>query len=509
MTTESTTPLLRMVKISKAFPGVQALQDVDLTVQRGEILALVGENGAGKSTLMRILNGVYTADAGEIYWQGRAVTIHSPHEAQALGISMIHQELALIPYLDAGKNIFLGREPRGWLPGTVNWRKLYRQAQAELDALGLSLSVRTPVRFFSIAQQQMIEVAKALSIEAQLIVMDEPTSSLTEREVETLFEQMRRLRERGVAIIFISHRLEEVLQIADRVTVLRDGQLVGTQPVSELRAEDIVRMMVGREVGTIYERREQPPAPERVVLEVRGLSRGKRVRDVSFKLHAGEILGVAGLVGAGRTELAETIFGAHPATHGEIFLDGQKVRIRRPQQAIQHGIGFVPEDRKRQGLFLRMSVAANVVMAVLHKLTRPLLIHWGKVRKITADAIEQLNIRTPSQDQRVQNLSGGNQQKVVIAKWLTLNPKVLILDEPTRGIDVGAKAEIYRLMNQLADRGVGILMISSELPEVLGVSDRILVMHEGRITGEFDGRTATEDALMNAATGIAAQEGQA
>ncbi len=508
MTTEST-PLLRMVGISKAFPGVQALQDVDLTVQAGEILALVGENGAGKSTLMRILNGVYTADAGEIYWQGRAVTLHSPHEAQALGISMIHQELALIPYLDAGKNIFLGREPRGWLPGTVNWRKLYRQAQAELDALGLAVNVRTPVRFFSIAQQQMIEVAKALSIDARLIVMDEPTSSLTEREVETLFEQMRRLRARGVAIIFISHRLEEVLQIADRVTVLRDGQLVGTRPVHELRAEDIVRMMVGREVGTIYERRAQPPALERVVLEVRHLSRGKRVRDVSFKLHAGEILGVAGLVGAGRTELAETIFGAHPATHGEIFLDGQKVRIRRPQQAIQHGIGFVPEDRKRQGLFLRMSVAANIVMAVLGRLTRPLLIHWGKVRQITARSIEQLNIRTPSQEQRVQNLSGGNQQKVVIAKWLTLDPKVLILDEPTRGIDVGAKAEIYRLMNQLADRGVGILMISSELPEVMGVSDRILVMHEGRVTGEFDGRTATEDALMNAATGLAAREGQA
>ena len=507
--TKESTPLLRMVGISKAFPGVQALQDVDLTVQTGEILALVGENGAGKSTLMRILNGVYTADTGEIYWQGQKVTVHSPHEAQALGISMIHQELALIPYLDAGKNIFLGREPRGLLPGTVNWRRLYRQAQAELDALGLALNVRTPVRFFSIAQQQMIEVAKALSIDARLIVMDEPTSSLTEREVETLFEQMRRLRERGVAIIFISHRLEEVLQIADRVTVLRDGQLVGTRAVSELRAEDIVRMMVGREVGTIYERRASPPALEKVVLEVRNLTRGKRVHEVSFKLHAGEVLGVAGLVGAGRTELAETIFGAHPATHGEMILDGEKVRIRRPQQAIQHGIGFVPEDRKRQGLFLRMSVAANVVMAVLSRLTRPILIHWGKVRQITARSIEQLNIRTPSQEQRVQNLSGGNQQKVVIAKWLTLNPKVLILDEPTRGIDVGAKAEIYRLMSQLAERGVGILMISSELPEVMGVSDRILVMHEGRVTGEFDGRSATEDALMNAATGITAQEGQA
>ncbi len=501
------TPLLRMTSISKAFPGVQALQDVDLTVQTGEILALVGENGAGKSTLMRILNGVYMADTGEIRWRGQPVTLHSPHEAQALGISMIHQELALIPYLDAGKNIFLGREPRGWLPGTINWRKLYRQAKTELDALGLALNVRTPVRFFSIAQQQMIEVAKALSIDARLIVMDEPTSSLTEREVETLFEQMRRLRARGVAIIFISHRLEEVLQIADRVTVLRDGQLVGTRSVDGLHAEDIVRMMVGRELGTIYERREKPPALEKVVLEVRDLHRGARVRGVSFKLHAGEILGVAGLVGAGRTELAETIFGVHPATHGTIILDGQAVRIRRPQQAIQHGIGFVPEDRKRQGLFLRMSVAANIVMAVLARLTRPILIHWGKVQRITTESIEQLNIRTPSQKQRVQNLSGGNQQKVVIAKWLTLNPKVLILDEPTRGIDVGAKMEIYRLMSQLADRGVGILMISSELPEVMGVSDRILVMHEGRMTGAFDGRSTTEDALMNAATGIVTQEG--
>lgn len=495
------TPLLQMRGISKAFPGVQALQSVDLTVHPGEILALVGENGAGKSTLMKVLNGVYGADAGEILWQGQAATIHSPHDAQRLGISMIHQELALIPYLDAGKNIYLGREPAGRLPGTVNWRSLYRQAQADLDRLGLEVSVRTPVRFFPIAQQQMIEVAKALSMDARLIVMDEPTSSLTDREVETLFGQMRALRAQGVAVIFISHRLEEVLHIADRVTVLRDGQLVDTRPVSELSTDDIIRMMVGREMGQIFERRSTPPADE-VVLEVRGLGRGERVRDVSFALRKGEILGVAGLVGAGRTELAEAIFGARPATAGTILLDGQPLRIRRPQEAIRSGIGFVPEDRKRQGLFLRMSVAANVVMAALRRLTHGLFIRWARVEQITSDFVTRLDIRTPSTAQRVRNLSGGNQQKVVIAKWLTLDPKVLILDEPTRGIDVGAKAEIYRLMNQLAERGVGILMISSELPEVMGISDRILVMHEGRLAGIFDARTATEDALMNAATGI-------
>ena len=500
------TPLLQMQGTSKSFPGVQALQDIDLTVYPGEILALVGENGAGKSTLMKILNGVYAADEGTILWQGRPVAIHSPHDAQALGISMIHQELALIPYLDAGKNIYLGREPQGAVPGTIDWRTLYRQAQADLAELDLKLNVRTPVRFFSIAQQQMIEVAKALSIDARLIVMDEPTSSLTDREVETLFSRMRSLRERGVSIIFISHRLEEVQAIADRVTVLRDGILVGTHPVSELKTEDIIRMMVGREVGQMYQKGSRTPASE-VVLEVRNLSRGDKVRDISFTLHKGEILGVAGLVGAGRTELAETIFGARPATSGEILLNGQPVHIRRPQQAIRSGIGFVPEDRKRQGLFLSMSVAANVVMAILRRLTRPVLIRWSRVDEITRESIQRLDIRTPSQAQRVRNLSGGNQQKVVIARWLTLDPKVLILDEPTRGIDVGAKAEIYRLMNQLAERGVGILMISSELPEVLGVSDRILVMHEGRLAGEFDARTATQDDLMNAATGMTLNRG--
>ena len=489
-----------MQNISKSFPGVQALKDVTLTVAPGEIMALVGENGAGKSTLMRVLNGVLPLEQGEIFWEGRPVAIHSPHDAQSLGISMIHQELALIPYLDTGKNIFLGREPRGIIPGTVNWKRLYAQASEQLDRLGLAIDPRTPVRFLPIAQQQMVEVAKALSLNARLIVMDEPTSSLTDREVETLFAQIKALRTQGVSVIYISHRLEEVFEIADRVTVLRDGMLVGTEPITALDSDRIIRMMVGREIGYVYERSERPPEGP-IVLELRGVTRVGAIEDVSLTLRRGEILGVAGLVGAGRTELAETIFGVRPATSGEIWLEGRRVSIRRPSEAIDLGIGFVPEDRKAQGLFLSMDVATNTVMPILRRLTRWLLIQWSRVAKVAAEFITLLDIRTPSARQRVRNLSGGNQQKVVIAKWLTREPKVLILDEPTRGIDVGAKAEIHHLMRQLAGRGVGILMISSELPEVMGVSDRLLVMREGRLVAEFDPRRATDDDVIGAATG--------
>lgn len=496
-------PLLQMQAISKAFPGVQALNNVDLTVYAGEILALVGENGAGKSTLMKVLNGVYNADSGSILWDGKPIQIHAPREAQQHGISMIHQELALIPYLDAGKNIYLGREPR-LFSGLIDWRKLYQDAQAELDALGLPINAKVPVRYYSIAQQQMIEVAKALSMNAKLIVMDEPTSSLTDREVETLFAQMRRLRERGVAIIFISHRMDEIFEVCDRVTVLRDGQFVGSEYVAKLTADDIIRMMVGREVGSIYERGEPAPKGD-VVLSVENLSRGDAVKNVSFKLHAGEIVGFAGLVGAGRTELAEAIFGAVPATSGTVTLNGQAIRVSHPSHAIRYGIGLVPEDRKGGGLFLRMSVAANTVMAALRDVLVGIFIQHGRARQIAERFIQQLNVRTPSPQQIIGNLSGGNQQKVVIAKWLSVKPRVLILDEPTRGIDVGAKSEIYRLMHNLAAEGVAIMMISSELPEVLGVSDRVLVMHEGRITGEFDPHTATQDMLMEAATGGAAK----
>lgn len=494
-------PLLEMQGINKAFPGVQALRNVDLTIYPGEILALLGENGAGKSTLMKILNGVYSADSGTITWDGTPVIISSPNDAQRTGISMIHQELALIPYLDAGKNIYLGREPRGILPGTINWRKLYTDADAQLRDIGLNISTRTPVRFFSIAQQQMIEVAKALSLNARLIVMDEPTSSLTDREVDSLFEQMRLLRERGVAIIFISHRLDEVFEICDRLTVLRDGELIGSKSVSEVDTDQIINMMVGREMGQMYERRETPPGDE-IIMDVRDLNRGRMVQDVSFQLHKGEILGIAGLVGAGRTELVQTLFGVYPATSGEIVLNGEPVTIRRPSQAIQHGIGLVPEDRKGQGLFLGMRVSENIVMPILRDIANVIFVRWRDVKETSEEYVQRLDIRTPSIRQTVRNLSGGNQQKTVIAKWLTLDPKILILDEPTRGIDVGAKSEIYRLMNQLAARGVSIIMISSELPEVLGISDRILVMHEGRVTGEFVATEATQDDLMQAAIGM-------
>ena len=500
------TPLLEMRGIRKSFPGVLALDNVHLTVLPGEILALLGENGAGKSTLMRCLNGVFTPDAGEILWQGQPVTIRSPHDAQRLGISMIHQELALIPYLNAGQNIYLGREPKGRLPGTLDWGALYRDARAQLERLSLDIDPHTPVRQLPIAQQQMIEVAKALSLNAKLIVMDEPTSSLTDREVDTLFEQMRRLRAEGVSIIFISHRMDEVHAVCDRATVMRDGTYVDTRPVAGLTDEEIIRMMVGREAGDLYQRSAERPAIDQhaPVLEVSHLSRAGVLDDITFNLYRGEVLSIAGLVGAGRTELAEALFGAQPATSGEIRLNGELIKVRRPSEGIRRGIALITEDRKGQGLFLRMNVGTNLTMAVLQRLTRFGLIRWPAVRKLGEQYVSDLSIRTPSLEQKVRNLSGGNQQKVVIAKWLTVKPRVLILDEPTRGIDVGAKAEIHRLMRQLADQGVGVLMISSELPEVLGVSDRVLVMREGRLTGEFDARSATQDAIMRAATGAQA-----
>ncbi len=367
--------------------------------------------------------------------------------------------------------------------------------------IGIDLPIRTPVRVFSLAQQQMIEVAKALSLNARLIVMDEPTSSLTDREVEKLFAQMRQLRARNVSIIFISHRLEEVLEICDRITVLRDGELVSSRPVAEVTTNQIIQMMIGRELDQTKEKRQHEPSAE-VILQVRGLCRGNVIRDVSFDLHRGEILGLAGLVGAGRTELAQTLFGVHPATKGEIVLEGRPLRIQRPAQAIENGIGFVPENRKEEGLFLGLSVSENIVIAKLKQMVAGLFVRWGIVRQTSERYTKTLNIRTPSIQQTVRNLSGGNQQKVVIAKWLTMNPKILILDEPTRGIDVNAKAEIHRLIRNLADEGVGILVISSELPEVINISDRIIVMHQGSIAGEFDAATVSQHELMQAAIGV-------
>ncbi|HQE19809.1 MAG TPA: sugar ABC transporter ATP-binding protein, partial [Aggregatilineales bacterium] len=405
----------------------------------------------------------------------------------------------LIPYLTVGQNIFLGREPRGFLPGFIDWRELYGRAQALLDQFGLDIDARTEVRFLSIAEQQMAEVAKALSLNADLIAMDEPTSSLTERETEVLFDLMRSLRDEGVSLIFISHRLSEIFEVCDRITVLRDGKLIGTAPTAELTEDEVVSMMVGREIDEMFPRTATERG--RVVLEVSGLSDGDELQSVSFKLHSGEILGVAGLVGAGRTALAETLFGIRHPVAGEVRIEGERVTINSPQKAIELGMGFVPEDRKQQGLFLNMAVRENIVISDLGEVTSWGFLKFREVERLAQDYVNRLDVRTPSLRQRVRNLSGGNQQKVVIARWLTLQPRVLILDEPTRGIDVGTKAEIYHLLNQLARQGVAVLVISSELPEVLGISDRILVMHEGRITATLNRDEATQDAIMRAATG--------
>jgi len=490
---------LQMEGISKVFPGVQALKDVTFEVARGEIHALVGENGAGKSTLMKILTGALDRDEGQITLRGQSVEISTPADAQTLGISMIHQELSLIPYLTVGQNIYLGREPQARVPGFIDWPALYRHAQQLLDRLNVEVDARAEVQGLSIAQQQMVEVAKALSLNADLIAMDEPTSALTRRETGVLFDVMRSLKTQGVSLIFISHRLEEVFQIADRVTVLRDGQLIGTAPIAELDGDHIVRMMVGRELGEMYPKTKVQR--QEVVLEAVNLHDGRELHGVDLKLHRGEILGVAGLVGAGRTALAETLFGIRPAVAGEVRVEGRPVKLNSPGEAIRTGMGLVPEDRKLQGLFMNMAVRENIVLSAMDKVTAWGLVNFTRADRLAGEFVSKLDIRTPSLRQRVRNLSGGNQQKVIIARWLTLKPRVLILDEPTRGIDVGAKAEIHALMSQLAQEGVGVLMISSELPEVLGVSDRILVMREGCIAGEFTRDQATQDDIMRAATG--------
>jgi ribose transport system ATP-binding protein len=491
--------LLSMKNVNKSFPGVLALDDVTLDILPSEIHALVGENGAGKSTLMRALSGVSKIDSGTIYWKGKTVDISQPRDAQKLGISMIHQELAIIPYLDVGKNIFLGREPQLKVSGVIDWKKLYQQAQEQLDKLGLDINPKTPVESLTIAQQQMVEVAKALSMDASLIVMDEPTSALTEKEVDALFSYMIKLRENGVSIIFISHRLNEIQRVSDRITILRDGKWIGTSEVRDLSQNDIVKMMVGREVEQSTKKQAKPSSE--VILQIKNLSSGDDVHEVTFDLHKGEILGIAGLVGAGRSALAEAVFGSRKITSGYMKLGHKKVKFTSPKMAIEHGLGLVPEDRKAQGLFLNMAVWQNIVIAGVKKTTRFGFIRKAETQKISTSLVDRLSIKTPSLGQQVKNLSGGNQQKVIIARWLSLKPKILILDEPTRGIDVGAKAEIHNLLKELATEGVGVLMISSELPEILGVSDRILVMKEGHLVAVLDPELSSQDEIIQAAAG--------
>ena len=492
--------ILEMRQITKRFPGVLALDKANLNLRPGEVHCLLGENGAGKSTMMKILAGAQPLDSGEILIDGAPVQITSPHQAQELGISMIYQEFNLSPYLSVAENIFLGREPRIGRSPFIDWKRMYREAEAILKRIRVDLDVRRPVNELSVAQQQMVEIAKALSVQAKIIVMDEPSATLTDHELAALFELIRSLRAAGIGLVYISHRLEEVFEIGDQVTVMRDGQHVATKPASALTREDIIRMMVGRELTEEYPKEFFKLGEER--MRVEGLAREGAFKDVSFTLRTGEIVGLTGLVGAGRTEVARAIFGADRKTAGQIYLDGKPVEIRSPQDAIKHGVGLLTEDRKNQGLVLGMTVRENTTLSNLSALVKGLFINRKYERTVAEKYVHELQIKTPSIEQVVQNLSGGNQQKVVLAKWLFTQSRVLIFDEPTRGIDVGAKAEIFKLMNALIGRGVAILMISSELPEVLGMCDRIMVMHEGRLAGELMRDEASQEKIMRLATGM-------
>lgn len=489
---------LEVRSISKRFPGVLALEDVSLALGHGEVLAVVGENGAGKSTLMKILAGIQQPDSGGILCDGKAVEIHSVRDAQRLGIALIHQELNLADNLSVAANIFLGREPRaGWF---VRRAETETASMAALQQVGLDVSPRTLVNTLSLGRQQLVEIAKALSAKARVLIMDEPTSSLSQHETMALFRVIKELRSREVSIIYISHRLGEVRELADRVLVLRDGKNAGELSRGEITHDNMVRLMVGRNFNELYHRRSH--AAERPMLEVRGLRTGAHPQHaLDFQIRAGEIVGVAGLVGAGRTEMLQVLFGIEPAIAGNVLIDDAPQRIENPRDGIRAGLALVPEDRKQQGVILEMAVRENLSLAALRHKARGGFLDREDERAITKEMVEKLNVRTPNDRQLVQYLSGGNQQKIVLGKWLALKPRVLLLDEPTRGIDVGAKQEIYKLMEQLAADGVAILFVSSEMEEILRMSDRALVMHQGRITGELRREELSEEAVMQLATG--------
>lgn len=489
-------PFLQMTGISKRFHGVQALQKVDFSAELGQVTALVGENGAGKSTLMKILAGIHKRDEGEILLNGQPVKIDSPLAAMHNGISVIHQELNVLPNLSIAENIFVGREKKKGLFVDSDY---YRQRTLELlKQVDLNVDPNTEARYLSTAQKQMVEILRAISSEAKIVVMDEPTSSLTKRETDVLFKIIRTLKQNNVGIIYISHRMEEIMELADRVVVFRDGRRVGALDRTELSENAIINMMVGRELNEIFAKRPAPIGD--VVLEAKGLSVGY-VRDVSFQVRAGEILGFSGLVGAGRSETMRLIFGVDKMDAGEVWMEGKKLDIRSSGDAISAGIALVPEDRKEQALILGMDIRENISLAILKKLRNGMFVDGQQQSDLAENYVKELRVATPSIRQRVKNLSGGNQQKVVLAKWLASKPKVLILDEPTRGIDVGAKQEIYSLMSDLAAQGMAIIMVSSELPEILGMSDRIVVMHEGRVKGELKREEATQERIMQMAIG--------
>lgn len=491
--------LLRMEGISKSFPGVKALSNVSFTVNEGEVHALVGENGAGKSTLMKILSGVYQADEGKIYVNGKDVIIENTKEAQKLGISIIFQEFNLCPHLSVANNIFNGRQPQKL--GLVDDKKLNEDTKKILDLLSLSLDPDKLVRDLSVAEQQMVEIAKAISFNSKILILDEPTAALTEKEIDKLFEIIHKLKAKGVGMIYISHRLEELSRIADRVTVLRDGQYIATRDYADVTIDELIKMMVGRELSDKFPKYERKIGD--VFFEVRNVrDKNKGLNVESLELRRGEILGIAGLMGAGRTELARAIFGAADCDSKELFLEGSPIYINTPTEAIEYGIGYITEDRKNDGLALNLDIEKNINLAHIPQLSKLGFVSNKAAIENANKYTDSLRIKTPSITQKVKNLSGGNQQKVVLAKWLCNDIKVLIFDEPTRGIDVGAKYEVYELMNRLSDEGVGIIMISSELPEILGMSDRILVMHKGRINGELDREKATQEKILYYAAGL-------
>ena len=496
---ENNKVILEMKNITKRFPGVLALDKVQLTLRKGEVHVLLGENGAGKSTLIKTITGAYIPDEGEMIFDGQRVKLESPLHAQKLGISAVYQEFNLIPELDAAKNIFLGKELTHGVK--LNSKEMYKKSAKYLEEIGANINIKVPVKTLGVASQQMIEIAKAISTDCKVLILDEPTAVLTNQEIDKLFEVVEVLKKKGVAIVFISHRLEEINRIGDRVTVMRDGTYVNTVDVEKgnLNTDYLVKLMVGREITNKFPKEHIKIGKE--VLKVENLNRKGVLNNINFSLHKGEILGIGGLVGAGRTETVKAIFGADHIDSGKIYINGKEVSIKQPLDAIRLGIGLAPEDRKAEGLNLGMTIGDNIIMSSTDKISRCGVINPKKRQQIPTNLKDELKIVTPSINQIVGNLSGGNQQKVVLSKWLASDSKIVIFDEPTRGIDVGAKVEVYQLMNKLIRNGVAIIMISSELPELLAMSDRILVMHEGSIAGELKSEEATQEIVLKLASG--------
>lgn len=484
-----------MKNIHKRFPGVHALKGVDYELKSGEVHAIMGENGAGKSTLIKVLAGIYPADEGEIFIDGKKVEIGGVPSSKEQGIAVIHQELVLAPYMTVAENIFLGREPMKGM--FVDHRKMREDAQELLDSFGMKLDAEAVIKSIPIAQRQMVEIVKAISENSRILVMDEPTSSISDKEVDFLFNVMRTLKEKGVGIIYISHKMSELEQICDRVTVLRDGAYVGTENVKDTTKDKLITMMVGRELTNYYTRDFLPPGD--VLLSCKDINDGKRVENASFDLHSGEILGFAGLVGAGRSELMKCLFGLTKEYSGEIFISGQKVRIRTPIDAMGAGLALVPESRKDEAAYLLQSVRYNTTIEVLGDFIKGIFVDKTKEEAITNKYVDMMSTKTPSLEQKLMNLSGGNQQKVIIGRWLACHPKILILDEPTRGVDVGAKSEIYQIMNDLVKDGIGIIMISSEMPEIINMADRVYVMNQGKIAGCLGREDITQENIMKMA----------